>query len=87
MKIRFIVWTLGVLCILFGGAISAADLSGQVLGGGAPIAKSTVTLWEASANAPKKLAEAKTNDEGRFEIRHEGAHGDTVLYIVATGAS
>ena len=55
------------------------------MGGGAPIAKSTVTLWEASANAPKQLGQAKTNDDGRFEVRAKGAKGDSVLYLVATG--
>ena len=61
----------------------AADIKGQVLGGGAPIAKSTVTLWEASAGVPKQLGETKTNDDGRFEVRVKGAHGDAVLYLVA----
>ena len=60
-------------------------LKGQVLGGGAPCAESTVTLWAASADAPKKLAETKTNDDGRFEIGSKGAHGDAILYLVATG--
>src|ERR1700690_585778 len=50
-------------------ARAADNISGQVLGGGAPIANSTVTLWEASANAPEKLAEGKTNQEGRFDLR------------------
>ena len=64
----------------------AEHLSGQVLGGGAPIANSAVTLWEASVSAPKKLAETKTNEEGRFEIGSAVAHGnDTSLYLVAIG--
>jgi hypothetical protein len=28
-----------------------------------------VTLWEASADVPKQLAQTKTNDDGRFEVR------------------
>jgi hypothetical protein len=73
--------------IFFAGSVSAAEnLGGQVLGGGAPIANSTVTLWEASADAPKKLAETKTNQQGQFEIRSAGASDkDTSLYLVATG--
>jgi hypothetical protein len=65
----------------------AADhVTGQVLGGGAPIARCTVTLWEASANAPKKLAETKTNERGQFDIRSTETRGsDTSLYLVATG--
>src|SRR5271157_3701817 len=74
------------LCVLLAGAVFAADsIKGQVLGGGAPIAKSTVTLWEASAGAPKQLGQTKTNDDGRFEVRAEGAHSDAILYLVANG--
>ena len=48
-------------------ALADENFKGHVLGGGAPIAKSTVTLWEASAGAPKQLAQTKTDDDGRFE--------------------
>jgi hypothetical protein len=68
-----------------GQAFAADTIRGQVLGGGAPIAKSTVTLWEASAGAPQQLAQTKTSDEGRFEVRAKGAHGEGSLYLVATG--
>jgi hypothetical protein len=74
-----------VTFVLTAGQVFAADsIKGQVLGGGAPIAKSTVTLWEASGNAPQQLAQAKTNDDGRFEVRTKGA-SDAILYLVATG--
>ena len=44
-------------CVSLAGAVFAADsIKDQVLGGGAPITKSTVTVWEASADAPKQLA-------------------------------
>ena len=63
----------------------AADhLSGLVLLGGAPVAKSIVTLWEASGSAPKKLAEVRSDSDGKFEIRVAG-HGDSILYLIATG--
>ena len=77
----------GVLafCVLAGTAFAADSIKGQVMGGGAPIAKSTVTLWEASADAPKQLAQTKTSDDGRFEVRAKGAKGDAVLYLVASG--
>ncbi|MFY9843946.1 MAG: hypothetical protein WA718_12115 [Terriglobales bacterium] len=74
-----------VTLFLAGGAFAADTIKGQVLGGGAPIAKSTVTLWEASAAAPKQIAQVKTSDDGRFEVRIKGAHGDAVLYLVASG--
>src|SRR5215469_9727971 len=70
---------------LAGQALAQQNIKGQVLGGGAPIAKSTVTLWEASTDAPKKLAETKTNDEGRFDLRGKMSGSGTILYLVASG--
>src|SRR4051794_11140966 len=68
------------------GAASATDsVKGQVILGGAPIARSTVTLWEASADAPKQIDQAKSSDDGRFELSTKGARADSVLYLVATG--
>jgi len=61
------------------------SIKGQVVGGGAPIAKSTVTLWEASSSSPRQLAQTKTNDDGRFEVRAKGASKDGILYLVASG--
>jgi hypothetical protein len=81
---------IGGLSIIFlalaSSALAADHLSGLVLGAGGPIANSTVTLWEASSNEPKKLAEVKTNGQGQFEIRSTAARGtDSFLYLVATG--
>ena len=64
----------------------AADIKGQVLGGGAPIAQSTVTLWAASSDAPKQLAQTKTDNEGRFEVSTAGAPADSSLYLTAAEA-
>jgi hypothetical protein len=50
----------GVIALIAVSAFAADSIKGQVFGGGAPIANSTVVLWEASANAPKNLAETKT---------------------------
>ena len=82
-----LVAVMSIATVLLGGSAFAADhASGQVLGAGAPIAQSTVVLWAASSNAPVKLAEAKTNEEGRFELRSTAARGtDSILYLVATG--
>ncbi len=63
----------------------AADIKGQVMGGGSPIAQSTVTLWAASSGAPKQLAQTKTDDEGRFEASTAGAPADSSLYLTAAG--
>ena len=70
---------------LIGQAVARQNIQGQVLGGGAPIANSTVTLWEASEGARKQLAQTKTNGDGRFEIRGKGAHNDAILYVIAAG--
>ncbi len=63
----------------------AADIKGQVLGGGAPIAQSTVTLWAASSDASRQLAQTKTDSEGRFEVSTAGAPADSSLYLTAGG--
>src|SRR5271163_197624 len=69
---------------LFALSTLAADIKGQVLGGGAPIAQSTVTLMQASAGAPLQLAQTKSDDEGGFAISGSGLP-DSSLYLVATG--
>src|SRR5271166_1730233 len=67
-------------------AFAADSIEGQVLGGGAPIAKSTVTLWSASAEAPKQLAQTQSGDDGRFTLTPEGSSGENgILYLVARG--
>jgi hypothetical protein len=71
-----------------GAAESAGSnvLNGQVLGAGAPIKGSTVTLWVASAGAPKQLAETHTGPDGRFTLSADSAPGtDAILYVVAKG--
>ncbi|MCC8999636.1 MAG: LysM peptidoglycan-binding domain-containing protein, partial [Candidatus Contendobacter sp.] len=67
-------------------AASAGSLKGQVLGGGAPIVNSTVTLWMASAGTPKQLAQVRTDADGQFALSAADAPDqDAVLYLVATG--
>jgi hypothetical protein len=78
--------SLVLLAFVFSEGARAEDaVKGQVLGAGAPIANSTVTLWEASSGAPKQLAQAKTDVDGRFELRSAGTSADTSLYLIATG--
>jgi hypothetical protein len=77
---------LGVFSVSFGGPVLAADsLKGQVLGGGAPIANSTVTLWAASAGTPKQLGQTRTSGDGRFELPGGVTAKGTILYLVAKG--
>ena len=64
----------------------AQPVHGQVLGGGAPIDSSTVTLWAATAGAPKELGQAHTGADGRFSIKRTGAPSkDAILYLLAKG--
>jgi hypothetical protein len=62
----------------------AAEIEGQVLGGGAPIAKSTVTLWLAGAAAPKQSAQTQTGDDGRFTLNFQDPP-EGVPYLLAKG--
>jgi hypothetical protein len=70
-----------------GQALADETIRGQAQGGGAPIANSTVTLWEASGYALKQLAQAMTNGDGRFEVRGKDAANDTILYLTASGGT
>ncbi len=59
---------------------------GLVLGGGAPIANSTVTLWAASTGEPKQMGQTQTSADGRFELRLSGSSDkDSSLYLIAKG--
>jgi len=47
---------------------AAETVKGQVLGAGAPIANSTVTLWAATVGAPRQMAQARTGTDGRLTL-------------------
>ena len=65
---------------------AAVSLGGRVLGAGAPIANSTVTLWQASAGVPKELAQTRTDTDGRFAIAiPDSRSADSSLYLIAKG--
>src|SRR5215475_10490424 len=65
-----------------------AQIRGQVLGGGAPIANSTVTLWAASAGAPRQLGQTRTGNDGGFMMTvPDSLAADTSLYLVAKGGT
>ena len=70
--------------LVFATRTYAADIKGQVMGAGAPITQSTVTLLAASAGQPKQLAQTKTGNDGRFVIHSTGTPASN-LYLVATG--
>src|SRR5262245_36276559 len=72
--------------LLGGPAYGAGSITGQVLGAGAPIANSTVTLWAATAGDPKQLAQTRTGADGRFSLVVPATTGsDSSLYLVAKG--
>src|SRR5215468_3041493 len=83
-------WTwryLGPFTVFAGIAMSlpvpisaATSVSGRVTGAGEPISGCTVTLWAASAGAPKQLAQAQTGDDGSFSLRAGDAGNDASLY-------
>src|SRR5271166_2792374 len=78
--------TVGLLGCAYGTAAAADNLKGQVLGGGKPIANSTVTLWAAGASVPKQLAQTRSGADGSFTLNStEAADKDAVLYLIAKG--
>jgi streptogramin lyase len=67
-------------------AFAADRIEGRVESGGAPISGADVTAWLAGAGAPKKLAEAKTNEDGSYDLALASGSGDAgMLYLIATG--
>src|SRR5262245_33072969 len=78
---------LAISGLLLGGPAYGADsVTGRVLGAGAPIADSTVTLWAASADAPKQVAQTRTDAGGRFSLPAPRTAGkDSTFYLVAQG--
>ena len=85
-KFSFVGIALLALLVLAAGPAAAQQINGQVLGAGAPITGSTVTLWEASAGSPQQLAQGRTDADGRFSLTASRAAGrDSILYLVAQG--
>jgi len=80
-------WAALALCMMFltGHASVQRNINGQVLGGGAPMSHSTVTLWEAIGGTPRKVAQTTTNADGRFQLDGKASSGDTSFYLLATG--
>jgi hypothetical protein len=84
---KILLCALAACGVIASAPVSAADaLKGQVLGAGAPIANSTVTLWAATAGAPRQLAQARTGADGRFVLNPTSAPAkDASVYLVARG--
>jgi hypothetical protein len=73
---------------VYAAAAAPGQIRGQVLGGGAPIVNSTVTLWAASAGTPVQLGQAQTGNDGGFAMAvPDSLAADTSLYLVAKGGT
>ena len=80
------IYALTALSVLSSFSAIGAEIEGQVLGAGVPIAKSTVTLWSAGADAPRQLGQAQTGDDGRFTLSFQSPSGpEGISYLVAKG--
>jgi hypothetical protein len=78
--------TLGLLGCVSSPAAAAVRIEGQVQAGGGPVARSTVTLWSATAGEPRPMAQATTSADGRFDLSSQDSLGaDAVVYVIAKG--
>ncbi|HEX7228946.1 MAG TPA: hypothetical protein VF452_01025, partial [Candidatus Binatia bacterium] len=85
---KFIIGVIALVALLTLATrpVAAQQINGQVTGARAPIAGSTVTLWEASAGSPQQLAQTRTGADGRFSLTASRvANKDSTLYLVAKG--
>jgi hypothetical protein len=65
--LRLIVWlAMGLFASTCATASAAVRIEGQVRAGTGAAANSTVTLWAATANEPRALAQAKSNSDGGY---------------------
>src|SRR5215475_12116251 len=81
-----VVLIVGLASFSSGPVAAALRIEGQVQAGGGPLANSTVTLWAASANDPRQLAQTATSNDGRFQIDSQETIGaDVILYLIAKG--
>ena len=77
-----------LLALLFAAIASAqAGITGRVQAGGKAVSGATVTLYAASAGAPAKLGEAKTDGSGAFTLSAGAGPAGGVLYLVARGGT
>jgi len=76
---------LGALAATAAASSIAATLGGQVQGGGAAIAGSTVTLFAAGTGTPRQLAQTRSGADGRFTLTAPAAPTDPSLYLIAQG--
>ena len=85
-RLFILLMALGLLGWVSGPAAAAVRIEGQVQAGGGAVARSTVSLWSASGDAPARLAQADTDANGGFVISTDQTpRAGTILYLVAIG--
>jgi len=72
------------LALMSVSTFAAIRIEGRVEGVRQPIAGAEVTLWLATPDAPRKLAETKTKDDGGFVLTVASKPAGT-LYLIARG--
>ncbi|WP_160152325.1 hypothetical protein [Microbulbifer sp. ALW1] len=67
-------------------SVLAETIQGRVQAATKPISGAEVTLWRAGSGHPSKLAQTKTDNEGRFTLSPDAAGGAAgVLYLTSSG--
>jgi hypothetical protein len=64
-------------------AAAVVRIERQVQAGGGAVARSSVTLWAASANAPVRVAQTTTDATGSFVVSADQTPDGAVLYLIA----
>jgi hypothetical protein len=82
MKMPLLPLLTALVLALRGGA---AEITGTVQAANKPIVGATVILYAAGIGAPAKLAEAKSDSQGAFNMDTGQPVADSVLYVVAKG--
>jgi hypothetical protein len=65
----------------------SSEISGKVEIVGSPIVGATVTIYAASAEAPKQLAQGKTDDTGAFSINFAEVPSNSIIYLISKGGT
>ncbi len=84
MQNKIAIKALLLLLLVFTEA-RAIEMAGKVQIVSNPITGATVTLYASGANAPKQIAQGKTDDKGAFHLNFSQVPTGSVLYVIAKG--
>jgi|688.fasta_scaffold49552_4 hypothetical protein len=76
-----------ILLVCTNAMAIGSELSGKVEIAGSPIAGATVTIYAASAEAPKQLAQGNTDGTGAFNINFAEMPSNHLIYLVSRGGT